>query len=176
MTITTCEARRLASDWHGGQWSPLYALSSTGTVTDRAADEIRETIAEVEQSSESWRPRRRTELAELRDLLAYVEAHQGDAERAAELAMRARVGIDAGDPWPSHAWPGCYPLAYVTDDADTLCGECMNREGESVHFTGDADGWRVDGVMAEEGPEEDVHCAHCGNVIAEGWRDEDEAK
>lgn len=25
--------RHCASEWHGGQWSPFYALSSSGTIT-----------------------------------------------------------------------------------------------------------------------------------------------
>ena len=32
-------ARRIASEWHGGQWSALYAYSSTGHAT---ADTVRE--------------------------------------------------------------------------------------------------------------------------------------
>lgn len=32
MTITHGQARRIASEWHGGMSSPLYSLSSTGYV------------------------------------------------------------------------------------------------------------------------------------------------
>ena len=28
------EARQVACDWHSGQWSPLYAFCSSGTITD----------------------------------------------------------------------------------------------------------------------------------------------
>lgn len=35
MLISEEEARRIASEWHGGQWSALYAFASTGT-TDLA--------------------------------------------------------------------------------------------------------------------------------------------
>lgn len=39
--ITLATARKIASDWHGGQFSPLYALASTGTVVDGVAVEVR---------------------------------------------------------------------------------------------------------------------------------------
>ena len=36
--ITDTEARKIASDWHGGQGSALYAFSSTGAI-DTARDD-----------------------------------------------------------------------------------------------------------------------------------------
>ena len=32
--LTDGQARRIASDWHGGQWSKLYSLASTGSTED----------------------------------------------------------------------------------------------------------------------------------------------
>ena len=32
--------RHIASEWHGGQWSALYAFASTGTVTHGLCGEI----------------------------------------------------------------------------------------------------------------------------------------
>lgn len=34
-------ARRIASEWHGGQWSALYSLASCGCITEGTATEIR---------------------------------------------------------------------------------------------------------------------------------------
>lgn len=38
--VTERRARRIASEWHGGKSSPLYALSSTGTVVASLLSEI----------------------------------------------------------------------------------------------------------------------------------------
>lgn len=35
--ITEGEARRIASEWHSGQWSPLYAFSSSGIIEDKGS-------------------------------------------------------------------------------------------------------------------------------------------
>jgi hypothetical protein len=75
--------------------------------------------------------------------------------------------------WPAHAWPGGYPIVYLTDDGEILCADCMNRERECVHFHGDADGWRVDARdIHYEGPAE--HCAHCGREIPSAYGDPDQ--
>jgi hypothetical protein len=89
------------------------------------------------------------------------------AERDARAVILKYVGSDNGE-FPSHAWPGCYPIGYIADDGEFLCGECMNRE-DSVHFTGDSDGWRIDAAMTIEDNEHDETCAHCHKVIAEGF-------
>jgi hypothetical protein len=41
--------RFLASLWHGGQWSPLYAFSSTGTVVEGLSGEIRSCLRSAER-------------------------------------------------------------------------------------------------------------------------------
>lgn len=38
------ELRRIASDWHGGQRSPLLAFASTGTMIDGLEAEIRDNL------------------------------------------------------------------------------------------------------------------------------------
>lgn len=38
--ITDGQARKIASDWHGGQSSPLYSLASTGAIVADVLDEI----------------------------------------------------------------------------------------------------------------------------------------
>lgn len=29
---------------------------------------------------------------------------------------------------PAHAWPGCYPLAYLTESGLTVCATCANGD------------------------------------------------
>ena len=92
------------------------------------------------------------------------------ADRAARAVLLSAVGSD-DDTFPAYAWPGGYPIAYVTDDADTLCAECVNTEPD-VHFAGDNDGWRVVGWSIHyEGPAE--HCAHCNRDIPSAYGDPD---
>ena len=70
---------------------------------------------------------------------------------------------------PAYAWPGGYPVIYITDDADVMCPKCANEE-ENVHFTGDADGWRIDAYdVFYEGAA--VNCCNCNERIesAYGW-------
>ena len=42
--ITIEHARFIASEWHSGQWSPLYAFSSSGTITCGIVREINECL------------------------------------------------------------------------------------------------------------------------------------
>lgn len=65
MTISDGEARRIASEWHGGQSSPLYALSSSGAIVA----EVREEIEECRQAGTIESD------AELPRLDAYVAEH-----------------------------------------------------------------------------------------------------
>lgn len=58
--IIDTEYRRLASEWHGGQWSPMYAYASTGSVTRGLCAEIRHCLSGFSQLTrgehETWRP------------------------------------------------------------------------------------------------------------------------
>lgn len=60
-------ARRIASEWHGGQHTPLYALSSSGAVLPGVLAEIAGCIPGAHQSN---RP-------ELASLLEYCKANMG---------------------------------------------------------------------------------------------------
>lgn len=42
--IDDLTARLLASTWHSGQFSPLYALASTGAIVDGVDSEIRQRL------------------------------------------------------------------------------------------------------------------------------------
>ena len=88
---------------------------------------------------------------------------------------------------PAGTWPGCYPLAYLTGDNETLCAACAtrqlasNREDLAAYLTGcesiaDLRYYRVaptDTVAAWyvhwEGPP-DV-CADCNREIESAYGD-----
>lgn len=69
--LTEEQAREIASWWHDGQWSPLYAFASTGTTAcdrfslDDLMGEVRDCLPHAEE------PKTERELA---SLLAYLEA------------------------------------------------------------------------------------------------------
>jgi hypothetical protein len=43
------EARHIASEWHSGQWSALYAFSSSGTIQSGLESEVETIISECER-------------------------------------------------------------------------------------------------------------------------------
>ena len=47
MSVSERPYRDLAADWHGGQWSPMYAYASTGNIVDGLVAEIDECIREA---------------------------------------------------------------------------------------------------------------------------------
>lgn len=40
--ISEADARRIASEWHGGQWSAFYAFSSSGAIIEGVLEELEE--------------------------------------------------------------------------------------------------------------------------------------
>lgn len=65
------ELRELASQWHGGQFSPLYAFASSGTVVAGAANEARICLGFV----------RATRMGDrLEELITHLEANEPEPE------------------------------------------------------------------------------------------------
>ena len=64
-------AREIASEWHSGQWSSLYAFSSSGTIDDGLMAEVESCLAACSDPAECER---------LEALLAYVIANSERAE------------------------------------------------------------------------------------------------
>lgn len=94
------------------------------------------------------------------------------ADGQARLRLLARTGAEDGI-FPSYAWPGAYALAYIADDGDEMCADCVNTES-GIHFAGDGDGWRIDGFTSADWHdlgESDWICAHCNRVISEATED-----
>jgi hypothetical protein len=75
---------------------------------------------------------------------------------------------------PTYAWPGGYPMEYITADGGVLCPDCANgRNGSEASTREDAPAdWRmVDGGVHWEGPAHE--CDHCGAEIASAYGDPD---
>ena len=77
---------------------------------------------------------------------------------------------------PAYAWPGGYPIFYVTDDGACLCPACANGENGSLasenanEEDGAHCGWQLEGYIVHyEGPAET--CAHCDRLIESAYGD-----
>lgn len=67
-----------------------------------------------------------------------------------------------------YAWPGGYPLAYVTGDGATLCHACATSERRSIAdsiSTRCDDGWLVIAVESTDSYDDVVTCDNCGTDI-----------
>ncbi len=108
------------------------------------------------------------EDADDEDASAYIDAYCEGFDQASrdEIERVARFQVFTVEPF---AWPGGYPIAYVMDDGDVLCAQCVSDPSNPLHLTGDADGWRLEGSLVLEGSEEDhdgpVVCSHCSKVL-----------
>lgn len=84
-----------------------------------------------------------------------------------ENGLQMRATIRAG----GYAWPGGYPLYFVTSDCAALCFACAKREfyqiAYSLRYRID-DGWRVVGcnINYEDG---DLYCDHCNKLIPSAY-------
>jgi mannose/cellobiose epimerase-like protein (N-acyl-D-glucosamine 2-epimerase family) len=78
--ITLSAAREIASEWHGGQGSALYALSSSGTITPGVEWEVGALLRDCEHTVEQ-----RSELEDLSDFAGnYYDVTLGRAVDAAK--------------------------------------------------------------------------------------------
>lgn len=80
------DLRRVASEWHGGQSTPLYTFASSGAVVGGVAEEI-------EACLETASPEDRAELKQLLEFVEPERAGQGDwRSEHAERRFRLEVG------------------------------------------------------------------------------------
>jgi hypothetical protein len=82
------QARRIASEWHNGQGSALYALASAGHVSGDTLSEIHRQIGDVQRRPELVDDPAQTRI-DLGALRTYVQARNG----------RSYVGIPWHERW-----------------------------------------------------------------------------
>lgn len=94
------------------------------------------------------------------------------------MTTRLDTVRDSDGKLPAYAWPGGYPVTYLTADGETLCPACANGENGAEPFDA-TDGrdllieerqWAI--VAADvywEGPP--LTCAHCGAPIESAYGD-----
>ena len=88
-----------------------------------------------------------------------------DIETGADLRATLRAG--------ETAWPGCYPLYFITDDGEALSFDAVRENLRAVLYSIKHDwndGWRV--VTVEVNYENhDLTCIHTGKPIAAAYAD-----
>lgn len=85
--ITTKTAQKIASSWHGGQWSALYSFASTGMVfPEKAIIYLWEIMQDLQNEFFARYPRTlsKTETKELKSLKEYFE---GEIKRTTFLEI-----------------------------------------------------------------------------------------
>jgi len=76
--------------------------------------------------------------------------------------------------WSSWAWPGGYPLSYITSDGGELCPGCMNESTNPIHFMNEDnnnDGWLVVDAYSGAETDEEMSCDHCNKVMQEAFKE-----
>lgn len=69
------------------------------------------------------------------------------------------------------AWPGGYPLFFITSDCAPLCFDCVRSEFLAVSLSVRwklSDGWRVIGAQVNW-EEPDLRCEHCSKPIESAY-------
>lgn len=81
----------------------------------------------------------------------------------AEIKGRLRAG--------AYAWPGGYPLFFMTRDGAALCFACVRKEWRQIVWDvlhNASTGWRVEGCDANwEDPQ--LRCDHCSQPIESAY-------
>ena len=71
--------------------------------------------------------------------------------------------------YPTYAWPGGYPLFYITKDGGVLCSKCVNENLELVE--GDDPQWRI--VAYDINYEDrELYCDNCNEKIESAYGDD----
>lgn len=76
-----------------------------------------------------------------------------------------RMGVEVGAELPSHAWPGGYPMYYLTKQGNVLCPACATANDDDCDDV-------VAGDVHWEG--EPIMCDECGVEIESAYGPVDE--
>lgn len=82
---------------------------------------------------------------------------------AVARAVSVRAGGNRGCPFPAYAWPGGYPITYLSEFGHQYCPKCAAQEADPPIVTCE---------ISWEGP--DDHCDGCGAVLPTAYGDPDE--
>ena len=96
---------------------------------------------------------------------------ESESERKMSRPTHIQETLDENDgKFPAFAWPGGYPLYYITKDSGVLCPSCAN---DNINLTTDIDDpqWYI--VAVDANYEDDfLYCDHCGKQIESAYSDD----
>ena len=69
--------------------------------------------------------------------------------------------------WPAWAWPGGYPVFYITADSGVLCPACANKHLPRTFDKDDGQFYIVQQLINYEDPH--LHCDHCNGRIPSAY-------
>ena len=70
-----------------------------------------------------------------------------------------------------YAWPGGYPLFYITKDCGVLCPKCCNENKELLNDEFDKQWFVIAYEINYE--DETMYCDHCNEKIESAYGEED---
>lgn len=75
-----------------------------------------------------------------------------------------------GQEWEKYAWPGGYPLYYVTKDGGCLCSKCAN---DNLELTlGDDPQWKI--TLVDINYEDtSLYCDNCQKLVESAYGEDD---
>ena len=77
------------------------------------------------------------------------------------------IPIDDKGDYISYAWPGGYPIFYVTKDCGVLCPKCSNENKELTKDKDDPQWFIVDYDVNWE--DESLYCDNCNEKIESAY-------
>ena len=92
-----------------------------------------------------------------------------------KISMQSKIKkiLDHDNTLPAYAWPGGYPLFYLTADDSVLCPHCANMAvAEDLAFDFfDKQWYLIDYAVNWE--DEFLYCDHCGDHIGSAYGDDE---
>jgi hypothetical protein len=74
-----------------------------------------------------------------------------------------------------YAWPGGYPVYYVTSDGASLCASCVDKEIKTIlesTLESSRDGWAVEGADINW-EDSNLFCDHCSKRIESAYAEDE---
>lgn len=102
----------------------------------------------------------------LKPLRRDFKRHYPIIHNTAELRASLRAG--------AYAWPGGYPLYFITEDSAALCFDCVHKEYRSISHSIRCklkDGWRVS-LLDTNYEQQELYCDHCNLKINPAYEKE----
>lgn len=82
-----------------------------------------------------------------------------------------RIYCIEGMEWEKYAWPGGYPLYYLTKDGGCLCSKCANENLEQT--LGDDPAWKIEQVDINY-EDTTLYCDNCQEMVESAYEESED--